>query len=80
MNMCCVQKENIADRQDTTIAGMPATASMPAQTRTTEKAKDNDSNSFDVSPAKVTMSKTAGISTAVISTAAAGGVLIKIIG
>ncbi len=36
------------------------------------KAKGNDSNSDDVSPAKATMSKTAGTSTAVISTAAAG--------
>jgi hypothetical protein len=57
--MCCVQKENIADRQDTTTAGMPATGIMLAQTMTTEKAKDNDSNSDDVSPAKATMSKTA---------------------
>jgi hypothetical protein len=59
---------------------MPATANMPTQTMTIEKAKGNDSNSDDVSPAKATMPKAAGTSTAVISTAAAGGVLIKIIG
>ncbi len=41
-----------------------------------EKAKGNDSNSDDVSPAKATRPKAAGTSTAEISTAAAGGVFI----
>jgi hypothetical protein len=61
---------------------MLATAIMLAHTMTIEKAKDsdNDSNSDDVNPAKATMPKAAGTSTAVISTAAAGGVFIKISG
>ncbi len=44
------------------------------------KSKGRCHQRDDSSPAKATMSKTAGISTAVISTAAAGGVLIQIIG
>jgi hypothetical protein len=39
---------------------MSATAIMLAQTMTTEKAKDNDSNSDDGSPASATMQKAAG--------------------